>query len=177
MEPDLVGILESIYRLEQATPSWIGGILERLSPWVDVGLGLFGFIYTVSPAGELLQDSFASRGCSPEMLRTLPYAAAQLEPEYVRRSYLTVDAAAASEIPGWRESRSAAHAKRESPATRGNRQFGHRNAIDDLHGLRIAKIDALLVGLDSGQHVAPGVYLYLVRADGQSKSAKAIIIR
>jgi M6 family metalloprotease-like protein len=29
----------------------------------------------------------------------------------------------------------------------------------------------------SGDHVAPGVYLFLVRADGESKSAKAVIIR
>ncbi len=29
----------------------------------------------------------------------------------------------------------------------------------------------------NGRHVAPGVYLYLMRADGQSKSAKAVIIR
>ena len=28
-----------------------------------------------------------------------------------------------------------------------------------------------------GAHVAPGMYLFLVRADGQSKSAKAVIIR
>jgi len=29
----------------------------------------------------------------------------------------------------------------------------------------------------NGQHVAPGVYIYLVRADGQSKSTKAVVIR
>src|SRR5262249_17803939 len=28
-----------------------------------------------------------------------------------------------------------------------------------------------------GQMVAPGVYLYLIRADGKSKSGKAVIIR
>ena len=28
-----------------------------------------------------------------------------------------------------------------------------------------------------GRHVAPGVYLYMIRADGESKSGKAVIIR
>jgi len=59
---------------------------------------LFGFIYTVSPAGELLQDSFASRGCSARCF-DVALRGRSLEPDTFGRAYLTVDAAAASEIP------------------------------------------------------------------------------
>src|SRR5260221_5165715 len=111
MQPDLVGIIESVYRVEQDTSSWIGGILERLAPWVSDGLGVFGFSYSVSPAGELQPGPFAETGCSPSTREVLPFAVTQHEPAYIRRAFLSVDSVAASEIPGWRWSRGSAYAR------------------------------------------------------------------
>src|SRR5258708_24362773 len=105
MRPDLVGIIESLYQLERGTTSsWIGETLERLMPWVGDGLGLFGFLYAVSPEGQLQQSSFASVGCPEALVEALPFAAAQHEPDFIHTGYLAVDFAAATEIPGWGQS-------------------------------------------------------------------------
>jgi DNA-binding CsgD family transcriptional regulator len=97
MTPDWVGILESTYQLELGTEAWLEGIVNAIRPWIDVGPGVAGLVYNVSPRGHLTIEG--STGLS-EPLR---HGLAGLDPEYVKRTYLGLRVGMSSEVPGWRE--------------------------------------------------------------------------
>jgi serine/threonine protein kinase/DNA-binding CsgD family transcriptional regulator len=111
LQPDLVGMIEAIYRFDQDTSSWLEGILERLRPWLDDGMGLFGFDYLISPEGALVPSSFTTVACPSNLFELLPHPHTLHDPDFIRHSYLTRDATAASEIPGWRQCLPAAYAE------------------------------------------------------------------
>ena len=118
-QPDLVGIIESTYLLEQAdTSAWIRGILERLAPWLGDGLGLFGFVYSATVDGRVHPGAFATVGCSESQHRVLPRAATLHEPTFLHTAYLDSDCAAATTIPGWEGSE--------------GRQFAVRGGVFDV---------------------------------------------
>src|SRR4051794_20392973 len=47
-KPDIVGVIEAAYRVEQDEHPWLGAVLEASRPLLDRGLGLLGAIYDVS---------------------------------------------------------------------------------------------------------------------------------
>lgn len=112
MVPDVVGIVESIYLVQDDTSAWIGRILERLAPWIGDGLGLFGFEYLVSPTLQVYPGAFSSFDCPPEILQDLPAAATRHERGVVRSAYVDSDVMIASAIAGWRTSEGRAYAVR-----------------------------------------------------------------
>lgn len=112
MQPDLVGIIEAIYQLDDDASSWIGRILQSLSPWVGDGVGLFGFSYVVSPSVEIHPGAFGAVGCSEDTLSVLPRAATLHDPEFIRNGYLRADLGIASAIQGWRGSEGREYAVR-----------------------------------------------------------------
>src|ERR1700742_4429668 len=79
-------------------------MLEHLAPWLDEGLGLFGFAYSLSSSVEISAGTFAAVGCSKETVRVLPRAATLHHPEFIRTGYGNADVGVASMIPGWRQS-------------------------------------------------------------------------
>jgi DNA-binding CsgD family transcriptional regulator len=112
MQPDLVGIIEAIYQLEDDASSWIQRTLECLAPGCGDGVGLFGFTYVVSPKTEVHPGAFAAVGCSDDALSVLPRAATLHDPDFLREGYLRADLGIASVIPGWHRSEGREYAVR-----------------------------------------------------------------
>jgi DNA-binding CsgD family transcriptional regulator len=110
MQPDLVRIIESVYQFEKDDEAWIRGILESLAPWVGDGVGLFGFVYSVSSDWKIHPAAFAAVDCPQEALDVLPFAATRHVPNFVRSAYVDQDFAAASRIDGWNLSEGGAYA-------------------------------------------------------------------
>jgi DNA-binding CsgD family transcriptional regulator len=103
---DLLAVVEAIYRLDQPTSPWLHGILASLYPWLEDGLGIFAFTYAIDAQLRISASELVHHACSEEVVRTLP-ATADLNPEFVRSSYMSVDVGASSTIPGWCTTRAA----------------------------------------------------------------------
>lgn len=98
-EPDLIATIEACYQVEQSKEQWLRGVLETLS-WLDQGLGIFGFTYTVSPTHVLVPGAIVALGCPPEVQETLHFAW-EHGPQFNRVAYMSRDFRAASALPGF----------------------------------------------------------------------------
>jgi DNA-binding CsgD family transcriptional regulator len=98
-QPDLIATIEACYRVEQSGEEWLRGVLETLG-WLDQGLGIFGFTYTLTPTHELVPGALVALGCPPQVQDTLHFAL-ERGPQFNRVAYLTQDCRAASALPGF----------------------------------------------------------------------------
>ena len=71
IQPDLVATIEACYRVEQTSEQWLRGVMETLS-WLDQGLGIFGFTYTLTQTCELEADPPIALGCPAQIVAALP---------------------------------------------------------------------------------------------------------
>jgi len=51
-KPDIIGVIEAAYRVEQSEAAWLETVLDASRPWLDRGLGVLCAIYDVSLASR-----------------------------------------------------------------------------------------------------------------------------
>jgi DNA-binding CsgD family transcriptional regulator len=104
MRPDLVGILEACYRIEQAEEPWLRGCLDAAAPLLDQGIGLLCYTYESTALGTLktrqvlVRDSPVLEENAGAFLEAAPASTI-----HALRAHATCFA---SEVPGFRDTQS-----------------------------------------------------------------------
>jgi DNA-binding CsgD family transcriptional regulator len=104
MKTDILSVVEAAYRVEQSESAWVAGMMEAAKPLIDVGLGVYAYLYDASDAAKLDVRAFAHAGQPAGFtVEGLLGALAQTPKAYVEQSWRTRACGYASEVPGYDE--------------------------------------------------------------------------
>jgi DNA-binding CsgD family transcriptional regulator len=104
MKTDVLSVVEAAYRVEQPEAAWVAGIMDAAKPLIDVGLGVYAYLYDASDAAKLDVRAFTHAG-QPDgfLVEAMLGALAQTPKAYVEHSWRTRACGYASEVPGYDE--------------------------------------------------------------------------
>jgi DNA-binding CsgD family transcriptional regulator len=115
---DLIGVVEAAYRIEQSEDGWLRGLLGAVRTMIDYGFGIVSYVYDASNPAALRLNASASEGLSDEnaayITKTIPLE----DPDFVRRSFLSLSCGTSRDVPGWHE---------QSGVDRAAKDFGIRD--------------------------------------------------
>jgi DNA-binding CsgD family transcriptional regulator len=141
MGPDLVGILEAAYRVEQDERSWLAGTLAAAGPSLDHGMGCSAFLYDASdPARFRIWSFLGASGRDEAIVEALERSS----PERVRWTFRTQACRTASEGPDWEN----------QPAAKLFRTMGIADVFF-VNGLDPLGVGCFLTAKLAAQHRAP----------------------
>jgi DNA-binding CsgD family transcriptional regulator len=104
MKLDVLSVVEAAYRIDQPEDEWVRGLMSAAQPLIDVGLGVYAYLFDASDPANLAVRSLSLAG-QGEGFELEPFLAAlgQTPKEYVERSWRTRACGYASEVPGFHE--------------------------------------------------------------------------
>jgi len=103
MSKDLVGVVESVYRLRGTDDVWLSGVLDALQPHVDRGLGILGYLFDARVTPRLDVQRLVSHGIADAAVAQMSRMLAAMQGPDVRmkRVFALQDGCStASEIMG-----------------------------------------------------------------------------
>lgn len=100
MSPDVIGIVEAIYRIESDPETWLTGILEAALPLMDEGFGLSAGMYDAA-GPSLSVEAFVSVGTPPGSSESIAATSYDFTPEFIEAGLLGHVCEAASKVAGW----------------------------------------------------------------------------
>jgi DNA-binding CsgD family transcriptional regulator len=101
MKPDLIGILEAAYHVEQDETAWLKECLDAARPSLDGGMGCSAFLYDASDPSQFRIWSFL--GSSDGRDDAIVSAIRRSPPERIRWTFRSQACRVASEGPNWDE--------------------------------------------------------------------------
>jgi len=102
VSPDVIAIIEAIYRIECEPVPWLTGILEAALPLMDQGLGLSAGTYDAA-GSTLAVEGFVSVGTPPGSSEKIAATSYDFTPTFVDAGLLGHVCEAASKVDGWRD--------------------------------------------------------------------------
>lgn len=104
MKVDVLSVIEAAYRVELPEEDWVAGIMKSARPFIDVGLGVYAYVFDASDPAKLGVRAFSCAG-QPEDVKVeeLVDMLARTPKEYVEQSWRTRACAFASEVPGFHD--------------------------------------------------------------------------
>jgi len=70
-ERDYVRTIEAIYTVDRSQTDWLKGVLESSREWLDGGMGLFGYTWTIAHDGCVRFEQFVDPDKPPGVLATI----------------------------------------------------------------------------------------------------------
>jgi len=96
--PDLISVVEAAYNVDVPESEWLRAIVEALRPTLEDGLGMFAYLYDTSErpfrVHSLMHDT-------PVDANGVAMLTAEVNDEYVRKSWRSPSVAMASETEGY----------------------------------------------------------------------------
>jgi hypothetical protein len=102
MSPDVIAIIEAIYRIESEPEAWLTDIVRAALPLMDEGFGLSAGMYDAA-GPSLAVEAFVSVGTPPGSSEKIAATAYDFTPEFVDAGFLGHVCETASRVAGWRD--------------------------------------------------------------------------
>lgn len=104
MKGDVLSVVEAAYRVELPEEEWVAGIMKAARPLIDVGLGVYAYLYDASDSAKLGVRTFSFDGQREDFqVEKLLGVLAQTPKEYVEQSWRARACGYASEVPGYED--------------------------------------------------------------------------
>ena len=62
MKVDVLSVIEAAYRVELPEEDWVAGIMKSARPFIDVGLGVYAYVFDASDPAKLGVRAFSCAG-------------------------------------------------------------------------------------------------------------------
>ncbi|MEZ0312323.1 MAG: LuxR C-terminal-related transcriptional regulator [Myxococcota bacterium] len=98
--PDLVSVVEAAYRVDAPNHAWLTGLVDAIRPALDDGLGMFAYLYDTLERPFRVHDLMHD---TPVDATGVAMLTAEVNDEYVRKSWRAPSVAMASETEGFSE--------------------------------------------------------------------------
>jgi len=102
MSPDVIAIIEAIYRIESEPEAWLTDIVRAALPLMDEGFGLSAGMYDAA-GPSLAVEAFVSVGTPPGSSDKIAATSYDFTPEFVDAGFLGHVCETASRVAGWRD--------------------------------------------------------------------------